>query len=42
MHPYADLAKKTVEEYVKSGKIPTLSEPIPEDMKKKSWCFCIY
>jgi len=39
MHPYADLAKKTVEEYVKSGKISEISESIPEEMKKKAGVF---
>jgi AmmeMemoRadiSam system protein A len=39
MHPYAELAKKTVEEYVKSGKTLTITEPIPENMERKAGVF---
>jgi len=35
MHPYVELAKKTVEEYVKMGKISPIPEKIPADMQKK-------
>jgi len=39
MHPYVELAKKTVEEYVKMGKISPIPEKIPADMQKKAGVF---
>ncbi|GAB5046643.1 AmmeMemoRadiSam system protein A [Thermodesulfovibrio sp. TK110] len=39
MHPYVELAKKTVEDYVKTGKIPAIPENIPPDMKRKAGVF---
>lgn len=39
MHPFVELAKRTVEEFVKQGKIPESKEPIPEEMKKKAGVF---
>lgn len=38
MHPYVELAKKTVEEYIRRGKIPSIQQ-IPPDMVKKSGVF---
>ncbi len=39
MHPYVELAKKTIEEYTKTGKIPSVPDEIPADMKKKAGVF---
>jgi AmmeMemoRadiSam system protein A len=39
MHPYVELAKKTIEEYVKTGKISPVPAEIPPDMKKKAGVF---
>lgn len=39
MHPFVELAKKTVEEYVKTGKIPTIPDKIPPEMNKKAGVF---
>lgn len=39
MHPYVELAKKTIEEYVKTGKIPAIPDSIPEIFKKKAGVF---
>lgn len=39
MHPYVELAKKTVEEYLKTGKISSAPEQIPPDMTKKAGVF---
>ncbi len=39
MHPYVELAKKTVEDYVKTGKMPCVPREIPEDMKRKAGVF---
>lgn len=39
MHPFVKLAKKTVEEYVKTGKIPPTPEKIPPEMQKKAGVF---
>mgnify|MGYP001225206336 CR=1 FL=1 len=39
MHPYVELAKKTVEEYVKMGKISPIPEKIPAAMQKKAGVF---
>ncbi len=39
MHPFVELAKKTVEEYVRKGKIPSPPSNIPEEMNKKAGVF---
>ncbi|GAB6184139.1 AmmeMemoRadiSam system protein A [Thermodesulfovibrio hydrogeniphilus] len=39
MHPYVELAKKTIEEYFKTGKMPSVPKEIPEDMKRKAGVF---
>lgn len=39
MHPYVEIAKKTVEEFIKTGKTPPIPENIPEDMKRKAGVF---
>lgn len=39
MHPYVELAKKTVEEYIKTGKVSSVPEQIPENMTKKAGVF---
>ncbi|MEN2985451.1 MAG: AmmeMemoRadiSam system protein A [Thermodesulfovibrionaceae bacterium] len=39
MHPYVELAKKTVEEFIKFGRIPEKPAEIPEDMKRKAGVF---
>jgi len=39
MHPFVELAKNTVEEYVKTGKIPTIPDQIPPEMNKKAGVF---
>lgn len=39
MHPYVELAKNTIEEYVKTGKISPIPAEIPPDMKKKAGVF---
>jgi AmmeMemoRadiSam system protein A len=39
MHPYVELAKNTIEEYVKTGKISPVPAEIPPDMKKKAGVF---
>lgn len=38
MHPYAELAKRAIEEYVKNGNVLTPGE-IPPDMQKKAGVF---
>ncbi len=39
MSLYVEIAKKTVEDFVKTGKIPPASKEIPEVMKKKAGVF---
>jgi AmmeMemoRadiSam system protein A len=39
MHPYVKIAKKTIEEFLKTGKTPPIPEDIPEDMKRKAGVF---
>ncbi|MCX8033874.1 MAG: AmmeMemoRadiSam system protein A [Thermodesulfovibrio sp.] len=39
MHPYVEIAKKTIEEFVKTGKIASIPKEIPEGMKKKAGVF---
>lgn len=39
MHPYVELAKKTVEEYIRTGKTPSVPEQIPSDMTEKAAVF---
>ncbi len=39
MHFYVELVKKTVEEFVKKGRIPSIPAEIPEDMKRKAGVF---
>lgn len=39
MHPYVELAKKTVEEFVKEGKVSPKPEEIPQDMRRKAGVF---
>lgn len=39
MHPYAELAKQAVEEYLRSGKRPTPPLELPEEMQKKAGVF---
>lgn len=39
MHPYVELAKKTIEEYVKTGKISPVPDEIPSEMRKKAGVF---
>lgn len=39
MHPYVELAKRTVEEFIKFKRIPEKPKEIPEDMKKRAGVF---
>jgi len=39
MHKYVELAKKTMEEYIKAGKMPAFPEPLDDDMKEKRAVF---
>ncbi len=39
MHLFVELAKKTVEEYVKTGKRPVIPDEIPSEMKRKAGVF---
>lgn len=39
MHPYVEIAKRTIEDFVKTGKISSIPKEIPEDMKKKAGVF---
>src|SRR5664279_1125284 len=39
MHPYAELAKNTVEEYVRNGNILAAPEEIPADMLRRAGVF---
>ncbi len=39
MHPYAELAKNTVEEYVRTGNILAAPEEIPDDMLRRAGVF---
>jgi len=39
MHPYVELAKKVVEEYVKNGNVLEVPKEIPPDMQKKAGVF---
>lgn len=39
MHPYAELAKSAVEEYVRTGKVPSVPADIPADMMRKAGVF---
>lgn len=39
MHKYVELAKNTIEEFVKTGKKTSEPEPIPEDLKAARACF---
>lgn len=39
MHKYVELAKKTMEEYIKTGKTPSLPELLDDDMKEKRAVF---
>jgi len=42
MHKLADLAKKSVEEYVRTGKVITPPDPLPPEMTEKAGVFvCI-
>lgn len=39
MHPYVEIAKKSVEQFIKTGEIPLIPENIPEEMKRKAGVF---
>ncbi|MEW6739441.1 MAG: AmmeMemoRadiSam system protein A [Nitrospirota bacterium] len=39
MHPYAELARKSIEEYVKNGNVLACPKEIPPEMKKKAGVF---
>lgn len=39
MHKYVELAKKTIEQYIKTGKVPSLPDPLDEDMKERRAVF---
>lgn len=39
MYPYIELAKTTIEEYVKTGKVSPIPKEIPDDMKKSAGVF---
>jgi AmmeMemoRadiSam system protein A len=39
MHPYVELAKKTVEEYVRNGRVPALPAEIPSEMQRRAGVF---
>lgn len=39
MHPYVELAKKSVEQFIKTGEIPLVPEKIPEEMQRKAGVF---
>lgn len=39
MHPYVELAKRTVEDFVRNGIKPSIPQKIPEDMKRKAGVF---
>jgi uncharacterized protein len=39
MHPYAELAKKAIEEYIKSKKVLCVPAVIPQDMQRKAGVF---
>lgn len=39
MHLFVEIAKKTVEEFIKKGKIPPIPKDIPEEMRKKAGVF---
>lgn len=39
MHKYVELAKKTIEQYIKTGKTPALPDPLDEDMKERRAVF---
>jgi AmmeMemoRadiSam system protein A len=39
MHPYAELAKSAIEEYVKNGNVLTCPKEIPPEMQKKAGVF---
>jgi AmmeMemoRadiSam system protein A len=39
MHPYAELAKKAVEAYVRTGKVLSTPDEIPDDMKRSAGVF---
>ena len=39
MHPYAELAKNAVEEYVRTGKVVATPEEIPADMLRRAGVF---
>ncbi len=39
LHPYVDLAKKTVEEYAKNKKLPQFPTEIPKEMQRKAGVF---
>ncbi|TBR21693.1 MAG: AmmeMemoRadiSam system protein A [Candidatus Nitrosotenuis sp.] len=39
MHPYVALAKLTIEEYVRTGRVPPSPDPLPENMSKPAGAF---
>ncbi|MDA8339801.1 MAG: AmmeMemoRadiSam system protein A [Nitrospiraceae bacterium] len=39
MHPYVELAKKAIEEYISSGKVLTPPKELPPDMKRRAGVF---
>lgn len=39
MHKYVELAKKTIEEYIRTGKAPSVPENLDEDMKERRAVF---
>jgi uncharacterized protein len=39
MHPYVELAKRTVEEYIGNRRLPDLPKEIPADMKRRAGVF---
>ncbi len=39
MHPIVELAKRSVEEFVRTGKTPVVCGPLPEEMKARAGVF---
>ncbi len=39
MHPYAELAKRAIEEYIRNRKVLSSAPDIPEDMKRRAGVF---
>lgn len=39
MHPFVEIAKKAVEEYIRYKKLPPIQKPIPKELEKKAGVF---